>query len=111
MDGWMADLVDLPGLPQWQISLTSRAFHNDALGEYEEFITNYFGYDKVCGWTVGGLWVDCGWVCGWVTLTHQRERHQRRACARAHTLAAGSSDEHGRRGGRDGHQTRSEVGL
>ena len=29
------------------LTLTSRAFHNDILGHYEKFITNYFGYDKV----------------------------------------------------------------
>ncbi|MCB9261476.1 MAG: ornithine--oxo-acid transaminase [Flavobacteriales bacterium] len=29
------------------LTLTSRAFHNDQLGEYEKFITEYFGYDKV----------------------------------------------------------------
>jgi len=30
-----------------KLTLTSRAFFNSALGEYEEFITKYFGYDKV----------------------------------------------------------------
>jgi ornithine--oxo-acid transaminase len=30
-----------------KLSLTSRAFYNNCLGEYEEFITNFFGYDKV----------------------------------------------------------------
>ena len=30
-----------------RLTLTSRAFHSDALGEYAEFITRYFGYDKV----------------------------------------------------------------
>jgi len=30
-----------------KICLTSRAFYNDCLGPYEEFIHNYFGYDKV----------------------------------------------------------------
>ncbi|HCT94837.1 MAG: ornithine--oxo-acid transaminase [Bacteroidetes bacterium GWE2_39_28] len=30
-----------------QLCLTSRAFYNDKLGPYEEFIHNYFGYDKV----------------------------------------------------------------
>lgn len=30
-----------------KICLTSRAFFNDCLGPYEEFIHNYFGYDKV----------------------------------------------------------------
>lgn len=30
-----------------KLTLTSRAFHSDLLGEYSEYITNYFGYDKV----------------------------------------------------------------
>jgi len=30
-----------------RIALTSRAFHNDALGKFEEYITGYFGFDKV----------------------------------------------------------------
>jgi len=29
------------------LTLTSRAFYNSVLGEYEEYITKYFGYDKV----------------------------------------------------------------
>lgn len=29
------------------LTLTSRAFHSDLLGEYARFITNLFGYDKV----------------------------------------------------------------
>ncbi len=29
------------------LTLTSRAFFNNRLGEYEKFITEYFGYDKV----------------------------------------------------------------
>lgn len=29
------------------LTLTSRAFYNDALGPYEKYITQYFGYDKV----------------------------------------------------------------
>lgn len=29
------------------LTLTSRAFYNNLLGEYEKFITGYFGYDKV----------------------------------------------------------------
>jgi ornithine--oxo-acid transaminase len=29
------------------LTLTSRAFYNDALGPYEKYITEYFGYDKV----------------------------------------------------------------
>jgi ornithine--oxo-acid transaminase len=30
-----------------ELTLTSRAFHNDMLGQYEKYITSYFGYDKV----------------------------------------------------------------
>jgi ornithine--oxo-acid transaminase len=30
-----------------KLALTSRAFYNSCLGEFEEFVTNYFGYDKV----------------------------------------------------------------
>lgn len=29
------------------LTLTSRAFHNDKLGPYEKFATEYFGYDKL----------------------------------------------------------------
>lgn len=29
------------------LCLTSRAFYNDALGPYEEYVTKYFGYNKV----------------------------------------------------------------
>lgn len=30
-----------------KLTLTSRAFYNSVLGEYEEYVTKYFGYDKV----------------------------------------------------------------
>lgn len=30
-----------------RLTLTSRAFYNSVLGEYEEYITKFFGYDKV----------------------------------------------------------------
>ncbi len=36
-----------------KLTLTSRAFHNDVLGPYEEFITKYFGYDKVLPMNTG----------------------------------------------------------
>ncbi|MEO5998965.1 MAG: ornithine--oxo-acid transaminase [Chitinophagaceae bacterium] len=36
-----------------KLTLTSRAFHNDLLGEYEKFITGYFGYDKVLPMNTG----------------------------------------------------------
>ncbi len=36
-----------------KLTLTSRAFYNSELGEYEKFITNYFGYDKVLPMNTG----------------------------------------------------------
>ena len=36
-----------------KLTLTSRAFYNSTLGEYEEFITKYFGYDKVLPMNTG----------------------------------------------------------
>lgn len=36
-----------------QLTLTSRAFHNNILGEFEAFITAYFGYDKVLPMNTG----------------------------------------------------------
>jgi ornithine--oxo-acid transaminase len=35
------------------LTLTSRAFHNDVLGRFEEFITKLFGYDKVLPMNTG----------------------------------------------------------
>lgn len=35
------------------LTLTSRAFYNDALGPYEKFITSFFGYDKVLPMNTG----------------------------------------------------------
>ena len=35
------------------LTLTSRAFYSDVLGEYEEFITKLFGYDKVLPMNTG----------------------------------------------------------
>lgn len=36
-----------------KLTLTSRAFHNDLLGEYSQYITRYFGYDKVLPMNTG----------------------------------------------------------
>ncbi len=36
-----------------QLTLTSRAFHSNLLGEYEKYITGYFGYDKVLPMNTG----------------------------------------------------------
>ncbi len=35
------------------LTLTSRAFYNDQLGEFEKYITEYFGYDKVLPMNTG----------------------------------------------------------
>jgi ornithine--oxo-acid transaminase len=36
-----------------KLTLTSRAFHNNLLGQYEKYITEYFGYDKVLPMNTG----------------------------------------------------------
>jgi len=36
-----------------KLTLTSRAFYNNQLGEYEQFITRFFGYDKVLPMNTG----------------------------------------------------------
>jgi ornithine--oxo-acid transaminase len=36
-----------------KLTLTSRAFHSNLLGEYAKFITEYFGYDKVLPMNTG----------------------------------------------------------
>lgn len=41
-----------------KLTLTSRAFYNDVLGEYEEYITKYFGYDKVLPMNTGAEAVE-----------------------------------------------------
>ncbi|MFV8389157.1 ornithine--oxo-acid transaminase [Flavobacterium sp. LB1P71] len=40
------------------LTLTSRAFYNDQLGPYEEFITEYFGFDKVLPMNTGAEAVE-----------------------------------------------------
>lgn len=41
-----------------KLALTSRAFYNDSLGEYEKYITSYFGYDKVLPMNTGAEGVE-----------------------------------------------------
>jgi len=36
-----------------KLTLTSRAFYNDVLGEFEQYVTEYFGYDKVLPMNTG----------------------------------------------------------
>jgi ornithine--oxo-acid transaminase len=40
------------------LALTSRAFHNDVLGMYEKYITEFFGYDKVLPMNTGAEAVE-----------------------------------------------------
>ncbi|MCB0514650.1 MAG: ornithine--oxo-acid transaminase [Chitinophagales bacterium] len=41
-----------------KLSLTSRAFYNDVLGEFEAYITNLFGYEKVLPMNTGAEAVE-----------------------------------------------------
>lgn len=43
-----------------KLTLTSRAFHNDLLGEFAEYITRFFGYDKVLPMNTGVEAVETG---------------------------------------------------
>jgi len=42
----------------WKLTLTSRAFYNSQLGRYEEFVTHYFGYDRVLPMNTGAEAVE-----------------------------------------------------
>src|ERR1035437_33470 len=41
-----------------KLTLTSRAFYNSSLGEYEKFLAQYFGYDKVLPMNTGAEGVE-----------------------------------------------------
>jgi len=41
-----------------KLTLTSRAFYNDILGKYEQYVTAYFGYDKVLPMNTGAEAVE-----------------------------------------------------
>lgn len=41
-----------------QLCLTSRAFHNDQFAKYAEFVSNYFGFDKVLPMNTGAEAVE-----------------------------------------------------
>lgn len=43
-----------------KLTLTSRAFHSDVLGDYARFITDWFGYDKVLPMNTGVEAVETG---------------------------------------------------
>lgn len=40
------------------LTLTSRAFYNDSLGEYEQYMSNYFGFDKLLPMNTGAEAVE-----------------------------------------------------
>jgi ornithine--oxo-acid transaminase len=46
-------LIDVLNEQSKKLTLTSRAFYNSKLGEYEKYITSYFGYDKVLPMNTG----------------------------------------------------------
>lgn len=46
-------IIDVLKRQAEKLTLTSRAFHNNVLGEYEKYITEYFGYDKVLPMNTG----------------------------------------------------------
>lgn len=41
-----------------KLTLTSRAFHSDLLGEFAKYITDYFGYDKVLPMNTGAEGIE-----------------------------------------------------
>jgi ornithine--oxo-acid transaminase len=51
-------IVDAMVKQAQKLALTSRAFHNDQLGVYEEYVTNYFGFDKVLPMNTGAEAVE-----------------------------------------------------
>lgn len=51
-------IVDAMTAQAKTLSLTSRAFHNDILGKYEEYASNYFKFDKVLPMNTGAEAVE-----------------------------------------------------
>jgi ornithine--oxo-acid transaminase len=51
-------IIDAMSNQAAHLTLTSRAFFNDKLGEYAEYITHYFGYDKVLPMNTGAEAVE-----------------------------------------------------
>jgi ornithine--oxo-acid transaminase len=46
-------IITALNLQATKLTLTSRAFYNDILGEYEKFVTNFFGFDRVLPMNTG----------------------------------------------------------
>lgn len=51
-------IVDAMNKQAQTLTLTSRAFYNDQLGPYEEYLTKYFGFDKVLPMNTGAEAVE-----------------------------------------------------
>ena len=51
-------IVDVLVEQSRRLALTSRAFHNDQLGEYERYMAEYFGFDKVLPMNTGAEAVE-----------------------------------------------------
>lgn len=51
-------IVDAMVKQAQKLTLTSRAFYNDQLGVYEEYVTKYFGFDKVLPMNTGAEAVE-----------------------------------------------------
>ncbi|TXF91456.1 ornithine--oxo-acid transaminase [Neolewinella aurantiaca] len=51
-------IIDVMVEQSRKLTLTSRAFHNDQLGEYEKYLTNYFKFDKVLPMNTGAEAVE-----------------------------------------------------
>ena len=60
-----------------KLTLTSRAFHNDQLGEYEKYVTDFFGFDKVLPMNTGAEAVETAIkLCR--KYAYEKKRHSRR---------------------------------
>ncbi len=51
-------IIDALKIQAEKLTLTSRAFYNDMLGVYEQYLTSYFGYDKVLPMNTGAEAVE-----------------------------------------------------
>ena len=88
-----------------KLTLTSRAFHNNVLGEYERFVTSFFGYER------GQLPLALALTLA-ATLTLDITLSLSLSLSLSLTpTPTSAADEHGRRGRRDRYQTRPALGL
>lgn len=88
------------------LTLTSRAFHNDKLGNYEKFLSEYFGFDKVLPMNTGAEAVETALkLCRkWAYEVKGIEEHQAQIIVcegnfhgRTTTIISFSNDENARK--------------